>query len=72
LFISLFAQRNEPKKGQPDHIGPAKMGLPSLFKNRRALQNSPPTEAQTGCSAVLVHFFEARQSDDGLNDKIFF
>jgi len=28
LFISLLAQRNEPKKGQPDQIGPALRDCP--------------------------------------------
>jgi hypothetical protein len=69
MFISLLAQRNEPKKGQPDHIGPASAGLSSLFKNSRALRNSLRSDSPR---AVFVHFFKVRQSDDGLQNFNFF
>jgi hypothetical protein len=52
VFISLFAQRNEPKKGPPVSLVPPQAGFPALLDAAGALQTRYAQTVQIPFSAA--------------------
>ncbi|MHB8148592.1 MAG: hypothetical protein ACYDIB_00365 [Desulfobulbia bacterium] len=53
MFISLLAQRNEPKKGHPVSLVPPMAGYPALLKTAGMLQTRCAQTVQPPFSAVF-------------------
>jgi hypothetical protein len=68
LFAQKTNQQRSGEKGQPDHIGPLKAGLPCAVRKERTFWKV----ALLRQNVFPVLCCTARQSDDGLNKYLIF